>query len=400
MDPTMRRISDPILFGLCLVATLLGLVAVFDAGYARSLAKDHGAIPTEFLMQLVFLVPSLFLGLLLGGIRPEKLQKNAKWLWYATIVALIAVEVVGVSQNGARRWLGVGRFSLQPAEFAKLAAVIYLAACLAGRKAWSEVRKPARDAPTWLDNVAVPKVRRCWPFITILFAAAFIEMEPDLGTAAIVVATAFLMFLPGKVTKTSLLVGIAGLVLGGFVMVQKQPYRLERFINHAHRWEKGVADDAGYQTTQSEQGMADGGVMGVGIGQGRAKYFLPATTTDFIMATVAEETGLWGSLCVLGLLGAITARLWILARKAPTEFGSLTLYGIAAWFGIQTCTNFMMANGFIPAIGIPLPFFSSGGSSILSLWAAVGVAQAALLVPSAAKERTKRPRVARAARAH
>lgn len=393
----MRRISDPMLFGLCLVASLFGLFAVLDAGYARSIASDKGTIPSEFIMQVVFLAPSVVLGFVLGGIRPEKIQKHARWIWYATILSLVAVEVIGVSQNGARRWLGVGRFSLQPAEFAKLTAVVYLAACLAGRKIWAEVRKPSRDAVTWLDNVAVPKLKRCWPFVTVLVAAALIETEPDLGTAAIVVATAFLMFLPGKVTKTSLLVGVAGLVLAGFVMVEKQPYRMERFLNHSKRWDKGVADDAGYQTTQSEQGIADGGVTGVGIGRGRAKYFLPATTTDFILATIGEETGLLGSLGVLALLGAITGRIFYLARKAPTEFGSLLLYGIAAWFGIQTCTNFMMANGFLPAIGIPLPFFSSGGSSIISLWAAVGVAQAALRAPAVAREKTKQTVSARAA---
>ena len=386
----MRRISDPLLFGLCLIATLLGLVAVFDAGYARSLAKDRGMIPAEFVSQLIFLGPSILLGFFVGGIRPEKLEKNARWLWYATIVALIAVEVVGVSQNGAKRWLGVGRASLQPAEFAKLTAVVYLAACLAGRKVWAETVRPAKHWSLWLDWNLGPKLRRWWPFATILLAALVVESEPDLGTAAILVATAFLMFLPGKVTKTSLLIGIVGGALGVGLIVQKQPYRMERITNHVHRWDKGVSDDAGYQTTQSEQGIADGGLTGVGIGRGRAKYFLPATTTDFIMGTIGEEAGLWGSLGVLALLGAITARLIVLARRAPSDFGSLMLYGIAAWFGIQTCTNFTMANGFLPAIGIPLPFFSSGGSSLLALWAAVGVAQAACVVPSPIREKPKK----------
>ncbi len=395
----MRRISDPLLFGLCLIATLLGLFAVFDAGYARSLAKDGGMVPREFVMQVVFLVVSVPLGFFLGGIRPEAWQKRAKLLWYLTIGALLAVEFVGVSQNGAKRWLGVGQFSLQPAEFAKLTAVMYLAACFAGRKAWKDARKTVRSFPLWLDRVAFPKAVRFWPFLTILVAAALIEIEPDLGTAAILVATGFLMFLPGGVSKTSMLIGVAGAVLGGYLLVQKQPYRMERITNHVHRWDKGVADDAGYQTTQSEQGMADGGVAGVGIGRGRAKYFLPATTTDFILATIAEETGLWGSLGILGLLGAITARLLWLARRARSDYGGLVLYGIAAWFGIQTCTNFMMANGFLPAIGIPLPFFSSGGSSLLALWAAVGVAQAACMAPRTVRERAKRAPAPQAAQA-
>ena len=391
----MRRISDPLLFGLCLIATLLGLFFVFDAGYARSLAGGGGTIPKEFTMQIVFILIAVPLGLFLGGVRPEKWEKAARPLWYLTILSLIAVEVVGASQNGAKRWLGAGPVMVQPAEFAKLTVVLYLAACLASRKLWSEVVKPAKDFPTWLDRIAVPKLVRCWPMMTVLVAALLIEIEPDLGTAAVLLATAFLMFIPGRVTGKSLLVGAVLGTMVMFVIVQKQPYRMERITNHVHRWDIGVSDDAGYQTTQSEQGMADGGVMGVGIGRGRAKYFLPATTTDFIAATIAEEAGLVGSLGVLALLGAITFRLFALARRAPTEYGRLVLYGICAWFGIQTCTNFMMANGFLPAIGIPLPFFSSGGSSLISLWAAVGVAQAACLMPAPVIEKVKakvRPR--------
>lgn len=386
----MRRISDPLLFGLCLTATLLGLFVIFDAGYARTLAKDGGILPHEFMMQIFFLVVSVPLGFFLGGIRPDRWERAARPLWIVTVLSLAAVLVVGVSQNGARRWLGVGQASLQPAEFAKLTAILYLAACLRGRKAWEEVRRPWRDMPTWLDNVAVPKLVRWWPFLTVLLAAALIEVEPDLGTAAVLATTAFLLFIPGRVSKGSLALGVASAALLATFLVYKEPYRIQRFLDHPHRWERDVADDGGYQTTQSEQGMADGGVAGVGIGRGRAKYFLPATTTDFIGATIGEETGLWGSLGVLTLLGAITARLYVLATKAPSEYGRLVLYGICAWFGIQTCTNFMMANGFLPAIGIPLPFFSSGGSSLLALWAAVGVAQAACLAPAPARESVAR----------
>ena len=255
----MRRISDPLLFGLCLTATLLGLLVVFDAGYARALAKDGGMVPREFMMQALFMAVSVPLGFFLGGIRPNRWERAARPIWVATLTTLGAVLVVGVSQNGARRWLGVGQASLQPAEFAKLAAILYLAACLRGRKSWQEVRKPWRDGPTWLDNVAVPKFVRWWPFATVLLAAALIEVEPDLGTAAILATTAFLIFLPGRVSKGSLVIGVVGVAFLGTFLVCKEPYRIQRFLDHPHRWESGVADDGGYQTTQSEQGIADGG---------------------------------------------------------------------------------------------------------------------------------------------
>ena len=124
--------------------------------------------------------------------------------------------------------------------------------------------------------------------------------------------------------------------------------------------------------------MASGGLFGVGIGNGRAKHILPATTTDFIMATIGEEVGLVGSLFVLSIIGAIVWRLKWLASRATDRFASLVLFGTAAWIGIQACVNVMMANGFLPAIGIPLPFISSGGSSLVALWMALGLCQSVL----------------------
>jgi cell division protein FtsW len=134
-------------------------------------------------------------------------------------------------------------------------------------------------------------------------------------------------------------------------------------------------DDLGYQTVQSEAGMAAGSLVGVGIGAGRAKHVMPAATTDFIMATISEETGLLGSLVVIGVIGLIVSRLWSLSRRSEDQFSSLVLGGTAAWIGIQTTVNVMMANGMLPAIGIPLPFISSGGSSLVALWAALGICQ-------------------------
>jgi len=135
-------------------------------------------------------------------------------------------------------------------------------------------------------------------------------------------------------------------------------------------------DDLGYQTVQSEAGMAAGNLVGVGIGAGRAKHVMPAATTDFIMATISEETGLLGSFVVLGVIGIVVSRLWTLSLKATDKFSSLVLGGTAAWIGVQSTVNVMMANGFFPAIGIPLPFVSSGGSSLVALWAALGLCQA------------------------
>jgi cell division protein FtsW len=162
--------------------------------------------------------------------------------------------------------------------------------------------------------------------------------------------------------------------------------------------------DGGYQTVVSETALARGGLFGVGIGNGIAKHKLPAPTTDFVLATVGEEFGLLGVLVVVGLLAVVTWRLFWLAARAPDTFSRLALVGMAVWIGIQTCTSVTMVNGTLPPIGIPLPFVSYGGSSLLALWMGVGISMSVARQQSQKKEvespasgsygwRDRRPRV-------
>lgn len=364
------------LYLLTALATAMGLLCIFDAGYARSLQSTGSHLPPEFLGQIKFLVIAIAVSFGLVRLSADFWQRAAKYLWLVSLVLVVAVDFVGKDLNGARRWLGYGPVMFQPAEFAKIACVIYLAAIFAKRSEWKA--KATRDFPGWLDHVAVPKFKRCWPAILVLVAVGFTVKEPDLGTGAMIAVIAFSMFIPGGVSRWSLAAAVALALVMSVVLVMKEPYRLERVANHIHRWEAKNMDDVGYQTVQSETAMANGGAWGVGIGAGRAKHVMPATTTDFIMATIGEEFGLLGALAVIGVLGALVWRLLYLAQRSVDRFRMLVLYGVAAWIAIQASVNIMMANGFLPAIGIPLPFFSSGGSSLLSLWLAIGVCQAML----------------------
>lgn len=379
------RTYDPGLFALALLATLVGLLFIFDAGYARALAGDKGMIPPEFKSQIFFLPFALLAYWLCASVRAPKLRRWAGFLWGVSLLALIAVDLVGKEQNNAKRWLGVGSLMVQPSEFAKLTAVVFLAAVFANRKAWPAKIKKYRDVAQRIDYVWLPKLKRCMPGLLVLAGAFFIELGKDLGTAAVVGVIVAVMCWVGGATKKSLLVGLVGtsLLVGG--LVAKEPYRMERILNHTHRWDPDNVRGVGYQTIQSELGIATGGVFGVGIGNGRAKHLIPAPTTDFIMATVGEETGLLGSLAVLAIVGAVVWRLLWLANRATDRFAMLVLTGVATWFGIQGCVNIMMANGLLPAIGIPVPFVSSGGSSLIALWMAVGVCQS-VLAPVPAKE--------------
>ena len=377
---------DPVLFGLTVLATVLGLAFIFDAGYARSLSKGNGYIPGEFRQQMIYFAAGLIGYWVVVRFHAEQWVKASKIIWLFSLVLLVAVEFVGTTLNGATRWINLGPINLQPAEFAKLATVMYLAGCFAERPEWPT--KKYKHWSAWLDATLVPKLTRCAPGIWVLLAIVLIEKEPDLGTAAVVAATAFAMFFAGGVSKKSIAACCCLGIFGAGLMIWKQPYRLDRIVNHNHRWDMKNVDDIGFQTVQSELGMATGAVLGVGPGAGRSKHIMPATTTDFVMATVGEEFGLVGALLVLGSLGALVWRLLTLARKVEKRFQMLVLFGVAAWIGIQSTVNFMMANGTLPAIGIPLPFISSGGSSLVALWLALGVCQS-MLLPIPKKEEKK-----------
>jgi cell division protein FtsW len=387
MNPT-RRLADPMLFWLALLLTGVGMLFIFDAGYARSLRDGRGMVPREFYMQIPFLLLGLMFAFGFARLNPQKLKRWSTGIFLLGMASLIAVEIpiLGYEMSGAQRWIGRPPFLVQPAEFFKLAAIIYLAGVFADRKAWP-TRMP-RFPSIWakLDATFIPKAKRYLPAVWVFLGVYLIEREPDLGTAAVVAFTAFVMFLLGGVSWKSLALGCVLVVAGVLFMVNAQPYRMERIVNHAHRWDAKNIDDVGYQTVQSELAQSSGGIVGVGVGAGRAKHVIPATTTDFIMATVGEEFGLLGSTVVLGLLGGMVARLLWLAQRAKTPFGMLVLSGVGTWIGIQTCTNVMMANGALPAIGIPLPFISSGGSSLIALWMAIGMCQAAMKAVPVSKE--------------
>jgi cell division protein FtsW len=186
------------------------------------------------------------------------------------------------------------------------------------------------------------------------------------------------MLVLGGVSRGSLLTLVSLGVLAVGLLVVLEPYRMERILHHGDRWSAENIEGIGYQTTQSEAAMASGGVFGVGLGEGRAKHTLPAPTTDFVMATVAEEAGLVGALTVTVLMGGIVWRMMVLARRTDDRFGKLVIGGVATWVGVQACTNVMMTNGFVPPIGVPMPFVSAGGSSLMALWMALGACQSVL----------------------
>jgi cell division protein FtsW len=364
--------SDTSLFWWAFAASILGLVFILDAGYAQSM-KVGQLLPKPFITQIGMLVAGIIGYAFVRKVNPEKLKKWAPWIMGGSLLSLVLVEFVGISQNGAKRWLGVEALKVQPAEFLKVAAILYLAYALATKKPWKATWEKRRKQKGWINQVLVPKLDRLWPALIIVVAMFLVEREKDLGTASIVLATSVALFMTAPVTMKSVVTISLVLVVGLGAFVLKEPYRVKRFLVHPARWERQYINDETYQPINSELAMVSGKLVGVGFGSGRAKYLLPATTSDYVMATVGEECGFWGPAICLLLVGGISFKLLMAAQQVKDRFKSLFLAGTAWWLAIQACTNLMMANATLPSIGIPFPFISAGGSSLIAIWIALGI---------------------------
>ena len=261
-------------------------------------------------------------------------------------------------RNGATRWLRLGGLPpFQPAEFAKLALVVYLAHWLATRG--SEVGSFRRGM---------------LPFLVIIgVLAGLVLLEPDLGTTGVLVLTAFTMFFVagGSIWQLALLVpvGLAG--VAGMLLLR--PYQMARLTTFLDPFE--VASSDGYQTVHGLMALGLGGVFGQGLGQSRqpSGLALPAAENDFIFAVVGQEFGLVGGLAVIGLFLLLAWRGVRVAMHAPDTFGGLLAMGITAWLAFQAFINIGVVVNLLPLTGMPLPFLSDGGSSLVVSLAAVGI---------------------------
>jgi cell division protein FtsW len=272
------------------------------------------------------------------------------------LLVLVLVPGVGVTINGASRWLGYGPFSLQPSELAKLAVLVWVADLLARRAAWiSDLR---------LTLVPVGIV---FGVVGVLFMA-----QPNLGTTLVLGAIVFaLLYVAGTPLVPLAGVGVVGAFLAAGLALSAS-YRRARVLAFLSPWDDPL--NTGYQNIQSAVGIGTGGITGVGLGASRAKWgFLPYAHTDFIYAIVGEELGLVGALVVVALFLAIAVLGVRTAMLAPDRFGMLLAAGITAWFVVQAFVNIGAVIGILPITGVPLPFLSYGGSSLLFSMVGAGI---------------------------
>ncbi|HWP31232.1 MAG TPA: FtsW/RodA/SpoVE family cell cycle protein [Fimbriimonadales bacterium] len=360
---------------LVLIAILLGLFVVFDTSYIM-LFKGGSWSSFAIVKHVLWVILSGVVYYFFTKLPPEILRGISKPLYFLGLVACILVFIpgVGIESGGAKRWFGVEPFRIQPSEFLKPLTIWFLAAmCL---YKFPSYPKSVRHFGEWMDNRFVIFLRRNWHWLIVGISVLVIERQPDLGTAAMVgvIAIGIMIYSPIKGRVIALVLLFA--LLMGTVFTISEDYRGGRFRTWLHRWDASVVDGPGYQSAQSELAMAIGGVTGVGPPKGRAKRVLPAASTDFAFTTIAEEAGFIGSIIVISLLAAISLRLVLLASLSQDAFSRLVIGGTGWWIGIQSVLNLSMVGSLLPPIGVPLPFLSYGGSSLLALMMALGASQA------------------------
>jgi cell division protein FtsW len=352
-----RQPMDSLLLWLTFLLLGIGIVSVYDASYAIAVEKLHGDSFHFVKMQAAWAGVGLLA--LLGATRLPywKWKKVAVIGLALSVFLLLAVLIphVGITVNHARRWLGHGQIRFQPSELAKLVLVLYLARMLAGS----------------LKIKTHPKQGLAPPLIVIGILAALIAKEPDLGTALVLSATGLVMlFLAGaRPAHLGAILGAAAVAVALFVAFE--PYRAHRIT--AFLDPKADQYHTGYQVWHALIALGSGGVGGMGLGEGREKLFIPEPRTDFIFPVIAEEWGLIGTLALVALFVFVAARGFGIAYRTRDPFGALLAAGITTLISVQALINMAVATASIPDTGVPLPFISYGGSSLVLMMLGMGI---------------------------
>ena len=351
-----RKIIDfDISIGIAgIILSVVGLLFIFSASsYSADVqfGDPFHYVKTQA-VALVLGVPVMF------AVTFVDLEKVKKWAVVIYIIclillALVFVPVLGVESYGAKRWLNLGFFTIQPSEYAKFGMVILLA------------------------KVASEKGVDTMPKILLLFliggaVAVLLLLEPNMSiTICVVLVTAVMIFIAGGKIKHLVALGMPVLI-AGVTLIFAEPYRVRRIFAFLDPWASPL--DEGYQLIQSYYALGSGGLFGVGYGNSRQKYlFLPFAESDFILSVIGEEIGLVGVVLVIAVFMFVVVKAWIVAMRAKDRFSCYMTAGISAVLAVQTALNVAVVSGAIPPTGLPLPFVSAGGSSLVAYMVALGL---------------------------
>ena len=353
-----RRPVDCTLLVLTVLLIMGGLVTLFSATYYK--AATSGDALLEVKRQMIGVGLGTVLMLITSRIpysfwREPRVVVAALGMSFILLI-LVIIPGIGVYLNGSRRWLNIAGMSFQPSEVAKIASVMYLSSAL---------------------SYQLKRVEKLWkgivPFMIVPAVMFLLILEqPNLSTAGSIVIVAVLMMLIAGAKWSHLsLMGVVGLCVGAFY-AWSEPYRRERLLSFRDPFAQ--MSDEGYQLAQSLIAIGSGGLFGRGLGQGRQKFsFLPYPESDFIFAIVGEDFGLFGCMTVIFLFAAFAFAGMRIAVSCPDRYGCLLAAGLTAMITVQAMLNIGVVIGVMPTTGLPLPFFSAGGTSVSLLMAATGI---------------------------
>ncbi len=341
---------------LCLLA--YGAVMVYSASSATSLLQSGGTGSGDLLRYLICGAIGLVLMRVLARDGVERAQRITGPLLVVSFVLVLAVHVphLGVSVNGARRWIGPGSLQFEPSELMKLALVLYAATLLASR--------PAR----------VHDLRElCKPLLLVVGGACLLVItEPDLGTAMVIAFTTIALLLAAGIDLRRLAIIVGSTLALVVLYALVKPYARARLTSFLDPW--AHASGSGFQAVQGQIAIGSGGLFGVGPGQSVQKiFYLPEAPTDFILAVIAEELGAIGVCALLFLYGLIAYAGLRAAQRARSVHSALIAVGMTALIVSQALLNVFAVLGLAPLTGVPLPFVSYGSSSLIVMLAAMGL---------------------------
>jgi len=347
---------DVVLAGVVLALVSFGLVMVYSASSAVAALSD-GNPSGIALRQAMAAVLGVGAYLLMSRVSPAALQRFARPAMIVSVVLLLLVFLpgLGTAANGSRRWLALGALQIQPSELAKLAVVLWIAAAVASRP--GRVRERDGLVP-FLAVVAVP--------------ALLILVEPDLGTAVVVLVAAGAMLVVAGARPAHLGLAAVGASLLAGIAILTADYRRERLLAFIDPWSD--PGGAGFQSVQAQLALGSGGISGTGVGDGLQKaFYLPEAHTDMILATVGEELGLIGVTAVLAAFVLFAIAGYRVALRAADLHQQLLAAGVTTLVTTQAVVNVGAVVGLMPVTGVPLPFVSYGGTSLVVVLASAGL---------------------------
>lgn len=345
---------------LILMLLTIGVVMLLSASFARAYydigSETGGKATYYFVRQLIFAAAGVGVMFICSRFPMNFYRRISLIIMLIAIITLLLVPIIGTRVNGAKRWINLGFTTFQPSEIAKIAVILYFAALICRFK----------DKMSELKYGLVP-------FAAILaLIVGLLVMEPHLSASLITIAIGgILMFLGGAKLKWFAVGGgvVAGLAAIAFSVMDYSSDRITA-------WLDPFADmsDTGYQIVQSLYSIGSGGLLGLGLGQSRQKYlYLPEEHNDFIFSVVCEELGFIGAMLILALFALLIVRGYWLAIHARDRYSFLVCAGITSLLAIQVILNVAVATNLVPATGISLPFFSSGGTALLIQMAEMGI---------------------------